>query len=199
MSQQQETTTDRLISIIQLIQLGRRTGQLMVKRGDGLTLEEGIITFAKGQVSQAKVERRNGSEALNWLSTWGNCRFVFVSADGVEIPLSPPSAPFGNVSGENRDTPLPPINAEFAPAAQYSNPSPPKPAVPQRTIPPESALRLIEQMGLSRTHRHLFLLIDGHRSSEELVRLMGRTSLEVEGLLHDLERAAIIRLSSFFS
>ena len=89
MAQQQELLTDRLVSVISSIQRGRRSGVLTAKRGEGIALEEGTIIFANGQVSQANVGRRRGSEALNWLSTWGSCRFMFVPASseaGVHAP-----------------------------------------------------------------------------------------------------------------
>ncbi len=74
MSQQQELLTDRLVHVISSIQRGRRSGVLTAKRGEGIALEEGTIVFANGQVSQASVGRRRGSEALNWLSTPGRAR-----------------------------------------------------------------------------------------------------------------------------
>ena len=57
----------------------------------------------------------------------------------------------------------------------------------------EEALSLIEKAALSRAHRRLYLLIDGHRSSTELARLMGRSQNDIDTLLHDLERAWVIR------
>ena len=217
MSQQRETATDRLVSIIQIIQLGRKTGLLSAKRGDGITQEEGTITFIKGQITETVVGRRRGSEALNWLTTWGNCRFTFVSSDPSETSsLSPISSraqendskdtdprlrsqrPFVNnqtgplstgesnrVEPHNPNTPLPP-SAAFVPNAP--------PVAPFRTRQIDSALRVIENMGLSRTHRRLLLLIDGQRSIPELVRLMGRSEQEVAILLHDLEQATVIQI-----
>ncbi|TMD45306.1 MAG: MarR family transcriptional regulator [Chloroflexi bacterium] len=52
---------------------------------------------------------------------------------------------------------------------------------------------MIDQIGLSRAHRHLFLLIDGYRGIQELVRLMGREQDEVQRLLNDLELAGLIQ------
>jgi hypothetical protein len=49
-------------------------------------------------------------------------------------------------------------------------------------------------MKFSRAHRHLFLLIDGHRTTTELAHLMGRRQVEVYALLHDLERADVVKL-----
>lgn len=55
-------------------------------------------------------------------------------------------------------------------------------------------MHLIEQMGLSRTHRRLFLLIDGGRTVKELIRLMSQNPEDVQRLLYDLERAGVIQL-----
>jgi DNA-binding MarR family transcriptional regulator len=54
-------------------------------------------------------------------------------------------------------------------------------------------MHLIEQMGLSRTHRRLFLLIDGGRTVKELIRLMSHDPEDVQKLLQDLERAGAIQ------
>src|SRR5215469_7579100 len=94
MAQQQGLLTDRLVSVISSIQRGRQSGVLTAKRGEGFVLEEGTITFANGQVSQASVGRRRGSEALNWLSTWGSCRFTFVPASSeARVHVDQPSLP----------------------------------------------------------------------------------------------------------
>ncbi len=209
---QQETVTNRLVSVIQAIQLGRRTGLLTAKRGEGIILEEGTITFVKGQVTQANVGRRSGSEALNWLTTWGSCRFAFVPADTSEaaVPLTPiPSTPSSERRTINTEPypgqrlppfgrqtePLRPGGREATEVRQYSG-STTAPVVPSHTRQLDSSLRIIERMGLSRTHRRLFLLIDGHRPTAELARLMGRSEDEVRELLSDLERATVIQIST---
>ncbi|HLJ32303.1 MAG TPA: DUF4388 domain-containing protein [Ktedonobacteraceae bacterium] len=211
MSQQRETATDRLVSIIQLIQLGRKTGVLTAKRGDGITQEEGTITFNKGQITQTAVGRRRGSEALNWLTTWGNCRFTFVSSDPFE-PLSlTPTSSREQANGTKDTDPrlrqqLSILNNQTGPLTEGEsnrvvpyNPNTPSPtsavtAAPFRTRQIDSALRVIENMGLSRTHRRLLLLIDGQRSILELVRLMARSEQEIASLLHDLEQATVIQI-----
>ena len=57
----------------------------------------------------------------------------------------------------------------------------------------EEALHRVEQLGLSRQHRRLLLLVDGQRNVAEIVRLIGPTQYEVQKLLADLEQAEIIR------
>lgn len=216
MSQQRETATDRLVSIIQVIQLGRKTGSLTAKRGEGITQEEGTITFINGKITQTTVGRRKGSEALNWLTTWGNCRFTFVSSDPAETspslsPITPIPPSISKRSINDTDPGLGPqrtiLNRQTEPllAGESNGVAPQKPnravpapstasAIPFRTRQIDSALRSIENMGLSRTHRHLLLLIDGQRSIPELVRLTGRSEQEVASLLHDLEKATVIQI-----
>ena len=203
MSQQQETATDQLVKVIQTVQIGRRTGVLTARRGEGVTLEEGAISFVNGQVTEASAGRRSGSEALNWLSTWSHCRYTFTSSIASELAL-PAARPFDIAEQDTAETallakassrppspgrqttPLPP-QAEVAPRSEA-------PVVPYRTQQIEAGLRIIDGAGLSRSHRHLFLLIDGHRSTTGLVRLMGRSQQEINGLLQDLEQAALIRV-----
>ncbi|HKF38536.1 MAG TPA: DUF4388 domain-containing protein, partial [Ktedonobacteraceae bacterium] len=67
MPPQRETTTDRLADVIEVAQLGQKTGLLTVERGNGITFEEGSITFVDGQVTEASAGGRNGFEAFNWL------------------------------------------------------------------------------------------------------------------------------------
>lgn len=210
MSQQQETATDRLVKVIQAVQIGRRNGVLAARRGEGVTLEEGAISFVNGQVMEASAGRRSGSEALNWLSTWSHCRYTFTPSTASEsaspaagtfdiaehetIDTTPPGRTSSQVPLSGRQTsPLPPVDED---AAGLGPPDAVTPAsiVPYRTRQIDAGLRIIESVGLSRSHRHLFLLIDGHRSVTELIRLMGRGQQEINGLLQDLEMTAIIRI-----
>jgi len=206
---QQETATDRLVTVIKSIQLGRLSGTLTARRGEGVTEEEGTITFVNGQVTQANVGRRSGSGALNWLSTWGMCRFSFVPSG--TSPITPPSLPSspGAIADQHRgngiypriqtptsDKPSGPLipGDQDGPVAEQPNPSAHMTIIPHTTRPLSEALRGIEQRGLSRIHKHVFLLVDGRRSVKELVHLSGKNQDEVYGLLSDLVRIGVIRI-----
>lgn len=217
MTRQRETVTDRLANIIQVLHLGRKTGLLTVERGDATVIEEGFILFVNGSITAAGVGQYNGQEALSRLSAWGACRFAFVPATG-SLPALPPgpsssSSPSGPLGRSTQ--PMPDLKRQEtgairsvrparlvklpAPAArsntQVSQPVTPAPVplTPQRTQPHHEALRLIERAGLSRSHRHLFLLINDRRTTAELAQLTGRTLESLYGLLNDLERAGVIR------
>ncbi|MBV9259154.1 MAG: hypothetical protein JO215_14160, partial [Ktedonobacteraceae bacterium] len=43
-------------------------------------------------------------------------------------------------------------------------------------------------------HRHVFFLLDGQRTTVDVVRLTGRSFYEIQGLLAELERLGLIRM-----
>lgn len=193
--QQREAMTDRLVRIIANIQMERRSGRLIVRRGEGLTSEEGILMFIQGQVTEARVGRRSGSDALNWLSTWGQAYYVFASLVAEQetsletlalaptlisgLPTTSPLQSTAPVSTDKLEHESFPITAN---AILYS------------TVACAEATARIDRAGLSRAHRHLYLLINGQRTALELVPLVGRKVEEVRNMLHDLEWLGIIRV-----
>ena len=208
MPHQRETATDRLSNVIQVIQLGRKSGLLTVERGEGITFEEGAITFVNGQARDAQVGKYTGIDAFNWLNTWGPCLFAFTPTASAEMTTpsrNPITDKLSNTTG--RLTTLRPAARDHREPAQNGNAggganhwkehSPvrlePWGTIPNRTRQIEETLHMIDQLGLSRAHRRLFLLIDGYRSIQELVRLMGREQDEVQRLLNDLELAGLIQ------
>jgi hypothetical protein len=103
----------------------------------------------------------------------------------------------GNLSGSRYQSPQgsePSTGPITPPPLEVSHPPSP---VPYRKLEINTALNLLERKKLSRIHCRLLLLIDGQRSTQELVRLMGRNQREVQVLLNDLEQAIIIGFHVF--
>ncbi len=224
MTQQRETSTDRLANVIQVIQLGRKTGVLAVERGEDVKYEEGFIVFSQGQIVQAQVGARRGQDAFQWLSSWGECLFAFeasitpqtnprISSSNLAPSVRPPRAPQRSVSTTSPFIPSVPNQTQSQPISDpylrairprtgplpntqpFSHSAPLSRArvrTPRSVRRYDDALQMIETIGLSRAHRRVFLLIDGKRSTPEIVRLMGRNYEEVLRLLEDLESAGII-------
>ncbi len=69
----------------------------------------------------------------------------------------------------------------------------PLPSVPYRLLDVPDALAYIQRVGLSRLHRHVFLLLDGQRSLNDIVRLTNHPLREVQRLLSDLEQFGLIK------
>src|SRR5215469_5462092 len=74
----QDIAIDHLVKIVQDIRIGGMTGSLVVSRGEGAGYESGTVAFVNGRVVQARGGRHEGRDALNWLLTWGKCRYTFV-------------------------------------------------------------------------------------------------------------------------
>src|ERR1700730_16853631 len=92
MAQQNATITNSLANVIQVIQLGRKSGVLTVERGEGMTFEEGVITFVNGQTVDAQTALYNFQDALRWLGSWGTCRYEFIPTPTAKLPSIPASA-----------------------------------------------------------------------------------------------------------
>ena len=69
MQPQRETLTDSLANIIQILQLGYRSGTLTVERNVGQAIEEGYIVFVNGRAVDAHVNAYSGMTAFSYLQT----------------------------------------------------------------------------------------------------------------------------------
>ncbi len=231
--------TDDLETTIHSIESLQQTGVLNIERAKGGVRETANLVFLRGQVVEAVVGSRVGQDALDWVITWGSCRYTFDVRFPSEIAVPPPSpvrvdetssapSPLGFISQvvqkythiadttsvaeekvpekpvEEAPSPFPVPGTPF-PAAYPLTPIPP---IPQTMVPQIEMTRLrapfrlvngpevvnyMERFGLSRLHRHVFLLLDGQRTAVDVVRLTGRSFYEIQALLADLERLGLIR------
>ena len=187
MPPQRGTETEQLFQIIEVIQLGRKTGVLYIERDTQARVESGRIRFDYGQMSEARGgqnEELTGTAAIRWFRTWSRCRFFFLPAESGSLPVAR-TTPSQGIQPPAYEKELSP--RETAPRLSATHAD-----VPHLTHTVEQGLALIERTGLSRIHRHLLLLIDGKRSSAELARLIGRRLDDVQKALNDLSRLGII-------
>lgn len=120
MRRQRATHADRVSQVIEVIELGRRTGLLSVERDVGAVLEEGDLYFLNGQAIYASTGTQSGRSAFETLRTWGACRFVFLTDLPKPVPNIGPErghaqtgglrsgSPPAPLSGPQRPMPLPP-------------------------------------------------------------------------------------------
>ena len=195
MTERRLIATTQLSSVITALQLGRKTGILTVERGEGETFEEGTITFLHGQAVQAVSKSYTGRDAATKLFSWQTCRFAFVPLSPQDPALAgylaPPSQVYVRLDTKNTREPFY-GNQQTNSSAQGDMSRRPSQAVYQGST--HEALRMLDRQGLSRTHRHLFLLIDGRRSIKDLAVLIGRSPDETVALLDALMQAGLIRL-----
>lgn len=183
MQSQRQTVTDRLADVIHIIHIGGKSGVLTVERGEGKTVEEGFITFVNGRVVEARIGSQTGLVAFNYLNTWLTCRFSLQSRGADEALVTSPLP-----STYNTMVPARNASSQYQPAIDVPL------TVPGRLQLGEDVLQQQGNISLSRTHRRLLLLVDGHRERSDLARLMGRSLVEVQELLTDLERNGLIQL-----
>jgi hypothetical protein len=117
MPEPREATTERLSYVIRSMLLANQTGMLRVERTYENITEGGTVVFVNGQIVQASAGSFKGVEALNRLSEWGFCRFVFIPTSVAELTH---------------------MNHLLPASSRASQPSPPipPPASPTRSTPP---------------------------------------------------------------
>ena len=96
MAKPRVTVTDRLSNVIEVVELGRRTGLLLVERGTGTLVEEGAVYFVAGRAIFATLASLRGREALGVLARWGDCRFAF----DINAPRPAPNITTPDLSAE---------------------------------------------------------------------------------------------------
>ena len=184
MQSQRETLTDSLTNIIQILQLGYRSGTLTVERHAGQGIEEGYIVFSNGRVVDARTNQYSGLAAFNYLNTWGSCRFSFINASDTQDALSSGSYSSNSVR-------VPSVPGSFSPVGASGRAvHSPFPRLSQAGM---AAISHPEAVSVQRLHRRLLLLINGHRNLTALARLMARNPDEVQVLLDELEQAGLIQ------
>ena len=209
MPQQPTTSTDRLANVIQVIQLGRKTGILSVERSNDISVERGTVYFVNGLMTKSNAHELSGLAAFQWLNSWGSCRFTFTPSDSPvttrKLPsLRPSQFPAPEHESILDTDPTLKIQAQTkasSGAGTENNQNRHKDLslqkgtgrIPKQMLSPEEAVQHIDRLKLSRVHRRLFLLIDGHRNTADLARLMGRRQYEVVAMLQDLERADVVK------
>jgi hypothetical protein len=220
----QNVAVDRLVKIIQDIRFEKMTGSLVVKRGKGISYELGTLVFLNGRVVQGRVGRREGREALNWLLTWGKCWYTFVLSvisdtdlrskrqssnretqlqsriphvrlvplgQAQRLPTDRNESVMESWSGGKLDQLTQKEGKALLGESGRVNET-----LPYISRPLEDGLRVLSEKGLSRIHRRVFLLVDGSRRVEDLMRLLKLSEYEMLALLYDLQDAGIINLPS---
>jgi hypothetical protein len=196
MTQRRVTATNQLATVIDVLQLGKKTGILTVERGEGATFEEGTMTFVNGQVIQATLGPYVGRDAATKLFSWQACRFMFVPTlpEQLDISTLPTPQTQPEVKAVTRSGTTGPLYRLQQPDPTTYGDLSLRPAIAAYSKESmDAVLRILDQRGLSRTHRRLFLLIDGRRSMKDLAMLIGRTPGETAVMLADLERAGLIQ------
>lgn len=219
MGKARDTATDRLSNVIEVVELGRRSGLLSAERGGGQGFEEGEIYFVGGRAVYAAFMQLRGREALSALAQWGPCRFAFETqaqapVPNITEPLSTPRSPMmrggrtgptgpggnatgwpgaaaaGSVAGPGWAGSAASDGASGAPSiARLSGPLARR---PRRAPDMRDLMTVVTTHNLSRSHRAILLLADGNHNLLDIARLASKTVDEVTQLVTDLQGRGLI-------
>ena len=179
------TATNKLADVIQMLQMARKSGTLRVNRDRyDDTVEHGVVILQNGRITDASLDVYRGLEALQRLQGWQLCYFVFQSP----VQSNSPPLPSAQTQAVDRNA-----GTGFSAGAKPDTGPLEARRVPQRMRAVNEILPYFDRLGLTRIHRQLFLLIDGHRSVSEIIILIGHRMEEIDTLLDDLERVGLIR------
>ena len=191
MAKPRVTATDRLANVIEVVELGQRTGLLAVERGSGSVLEEGELYFSNGHVIHASLAGLRGREALAALGRWGPCRFSFDANAPRPAPnmQAGDSDPRGRRGGQSQALTPPqtgessgiwpsygiqpesgPLNGSGWPSSaansgSFSYPTPPQPASSGSLDPSPSGTFLMRRPRRAPDVRNLMQMVTAHNLS----------------------------------
>lgn len=166
----------------------QQSGLLKVECLQNGRLEKGELYVLAGQPVYARVGKLTGQEALNRLLLWRSLLFSF----DPDAPRPP-----ANLAAKAAVLP-PPAPSPAFPVA----PSPAAVAVQRRDVPtkerlvPRKVMPAQQILSLPLTHRQrlIYFLIDGQRTLADLSRCSGKSLLEVEQILRELQLQGMISI-----
>ncbi|MEO7018576.1 MAG: DUF4388 domain-containing protein [Ktedonobacteraceae bacterium] len=198
MTKGRDIAAESISDLLEVAHLQRRNGMLRVEYSQGGYLEEGEIYLQAGEPISAHVGSLTGNEALHYLLGWRNIYFAF----STEIP----SPSVNIVSGVRAGRASAPVNPMFAPPSQgprwnlveehtaaVAPRTPPSVSnmtwlVPQKAAHAQNAL----SFSLTRRQRLIYFLIDGQRSVGDIARTTGKSVMDVELMLSELQERGLI-------
>jgi Domain of unknown function (DUF4388) len=221
MAKPRVTATNRLSNVIDVVEMGRRSGMLSVERGGGSVLEVGEIYFVSGTPTYAGLAGLRGREALLALGNWGPCRFAFDTESTPPPPNIVVTDPTLHAAQRNQPSSTPHLGSRIPAAGnrmtgrlqtgplgprqtsslnQYGSYTPPGAHAngdslgrrPRRAPDVRDLMAVVTTYNLSRNHRTVLLLADGEHSILDLARLSSKSVDEIAGLLADLESRGLV-------
>lgn len=203
MAKGRDITAENLNAVMELARVRRQSGLLSVEHAQGSRLEEGEIYFQDGRPIHAVVGQLVGQDAVNWLLTWHNVHFAFISdAPRPPVNIAPVTGPVTTtlrVPRQNANTSLKeesPLNPATSNVSSRAIVNPfLSPSADQRRVPQKRRVREdVLSLPLTRRQRYIYFLVDGRRSVYDLSRTTGKGIQEVELILRELQEQGLISI-----
>ena len=191
MANERAMTAESVNHVLDLARMRRLSGRLMIAQQSGGRIKEGEIYLQAGQPVFMRCESIVGQEALLTLLSWRNVQYTFQQEE-------PGMIPFGLPTGNARDTtpfPARPVSGRErngeSDASRASSPAPDLEWLrPQKRDVGWDVLSL----PLTRLQRHIYFLVDGHRTLPDLSRCSGKSIQEIELVLRELQMQGLVTI-----
>jgi hypothetical protein len=180
-------TAESVNHVLYLARMRRLSGRLMISQQSGSRIQEGEMYLQVGQPAFARCESMVGQEALHTLLSWRNVQYTFQLEEPGMTPLtlpsrnvedtspSPASPESGRVSNSGSD-------ASSAPDLEWLRPQ-------KRDVG-----RDVLSLPLTRIQRHIYFLVDGHRTVSDLSRCTGKSIQGIELVLRELQTQGLVTI-----
>lgn len=209
MTKGRDIAAESLNDLLEVARVQQRNGMLRAEYSQDGRLEEGEIYLSAGHPIYARTGRLAGIDALNYLLSWRNIHFAFVT----DVPR-PPMNIYASLRQSSVTAPLGSRTQALAPvrlpitgglrwSGQEQRRTTQEPAAPTHSSVPgienkvpykHGPERDIFSLGLTRRQRLIFFLIDGQRTVADLARTTNKTVLETEGIILELQEQGLIDL-----
>ena len=180
-----------LTDVLLAADIHQASGLLTIQHVQEGRTEKGEIYLLAGQLLYARVGKLSGQKALEYLLTW---RYIYFSLDP-DAPRPPANLASRGATSAYLvpSTRMQPITSHFpTPAA-----GPVVQPGPERLIPQKIGLeQQTLSSALSHRQRLVYFLVNGQRTIVDVSRCSGKTILEVEEILHELQRMGLVVLSA---
>ena len=187
MANEKAMTAGSVNHVLYLARMRRLSGRLMIAQQSGGSIQEGEMYLQAGQPVFVRCESMVGQEALHTLLSWRNVQYTFQLEEPGMTPLTLPSrnvedtSPFpaspesGRESNSGSD-------ASSAPDLEWLRPQ-------KRDVG-----RDVLSLSLTRLQRHIYFLVDGHRTLSDLSRCTGKSIQEIELVLRELQTQGLVTI-----
>ena len=180
-------TAESVNHVLYLARMRRLSGRLTIAQQSGDRIQEGEMYLQAGQPVFARCESMVGQEALHTLLSWRKVQYTFQREEPGMAPLTLPAknakdtTPFPSrpESGRERNSGS---DVSSAPDLEWLRPQ-------KRDVGWD-----VLSLPLTRLQRHIYFLVDGHRTLPDLSRCSGKSIQEIELVLRELQTQELVTI-----
>ena len=187
MANERAMTAESVSYVLDLARMRRLSGRLMIAQQSGGRIQEGEMYLQAGQPVFMRCESMVGQEALITLLSWHNVQYTFHQE-------GPGMTPFGLTAGNAKDTTPFPARPEIGGERNADRDVSPAPDLEWLIPQKRDVGRDVLSLPLTRLQRHIYFLVDGHRTLSDLSRCSGKSIHEIELVLRELQTQGLVTI-----